>query len=309
MPTREAPMFFPAGGETLFGVLTVAEGGSSTARGIVVTVSGGGTPLSTSVNDMWVRLGRRLAGSGVSAFRFDYHGVGESTGETGRFDLASPFAVDLLGAVEHLATFDLGPVALVGSCFGARTALSAASRIEHLAGMVLLCPPVRDFEMGEKTTTRVAQTPMTELIRRAARPSVIRGLFARDRRRAYKRYVSAKFGALRDPDERARLSNGQGRASASFLTSLEDLARRSIPTLIVYGEEDDLLEDYVRAQPLLERVLSLPSARVEHRRVEGSIHGCTTIESQDTVMDLVQEWVVRVHVENPASLTRETEPS
>ncbi len=294
LSVRETPMYFEAGQERLFGLLSEGKGDRPVPRGVVVSLSSGGTPLSTSVNDIWVRLSRGSAERGLAAFRFDYHGVGESTGELDRFDLAEPFTKDLLGAIHHLETLGLDEVLLIGSCFGARTALSAAPAVEHLAGLVLLCPPVRDFEMGQRVSTRMAELPVNQLLWRAAKPRVIRGFLSPNRRTTYRKIFASKMDRLQHSKQES-VAHGVGPVSNSFLGSLKWLAERGVPTLIVYGEQDDLFDDYLRAQPLFESSLSLPSARVELRRVGGSIHGFGTMESQDTVLELVRDWVGRLN--------------
>jgi pimeloyl-ACP methyl ester carboxylesterase len=293
-PLAEVPMFFAASEETLFGVLTVA--GGPPTDGVVVTVSSGGTPLSTSVNGISTRLCRRLATRGVNAFRFDYHGVGESTGELERFHLSRPFTVDLLGAVDHLAGLGLSQMVVVGSCFGARTALSSAASVEDLAGLVLLSPPVRDFEMGERTSVLLAaELSLAGYVRRAVKISAIRGLLSRQRRGAYRRHLVVKVRTLRSRFRRGpSVGSGNGDASGLFVDPLRRLADRGVPVLILYGEDDDLLQDFLRAEPQLRRVFALPSARIEIRRVAGSIHGFTRVEAQDDVVAVVEDWVVEV---------------
>ena len=287
-------MFFAASGETLFGVLTAA--GDPPTDGVVVAVSGGGTPLSTSVNGISTRLCRRLATRGINAFRFDYHGVGESTGELERFHLSRPFTFDLLGAVDHLTGLSLSRVVLVGSCFGARTALSSAASVEDLAGLVLLSPPVRDFEMGERASTLLAaELSLAGYVRRAVKISAIRGLLSKERRGAYRSHLVVKVRTLRSRSRQEPSGgSGTGGASGLFVEPLRMLADRGVPVLILYGEDDDLFQDFLRAEPQLKRVFALPSARIEIRRVEGSIHGFTRVEAQDNVVAVVEDWVVEV---------------
>ncbi len=150
---QETPVWFDAGEHLLFGILTRPR---DQVRGVaVIIVPGAGTPLSTNVNDLSVRLCRSVSAHGFHGFRFDYHGVGESTGTLDRFHLAEPFVLDLQGGHPVPA----GSRASSGSCSSGRASergrLSRPRRdTEGLVALILICPPVRDFEMGEAMVAR-----------------------------------------------------------------------------------------------------------------------------------------------------------
>lgn len=144
---EDAPFFFPAGEEMLFGVLTRPTG---EANGTTVTMlTGGGYLTSTHRNRMYVRLSRRLAALGYHTLRFDYHGTGESTGSARQFHIDEPFVEDLAGAIGWLEGQGLSRHVLVGSCFGSRTALACSPQIPGLERLVLLSPPARDVRYVE----------------------------------------------------------------------------------------------------------------------------------------------------------------
>jgi len=147
---RETPVFFPAEGENLLGVLTCPTGA---AAGVSVTMLAGawyGTAIHR--NRLFVRLARRLAAeAGCHGFRVDYHGAGESTGVS-HLGLDDPFPGDLVGAVRCLKRRDIRRHMVVGACLGSRTALAAAPDIFGLEGVVLLAPPLgteADHDAGE----------------------------------------------------------------------------------------------------------------------------------------------------------------
>lgn len=152
---RSEPVFFPAGGERLFGVFTAPSGD---AHGTAVTMlTGGGYITSTHRNRLYVRLARRLAGLGYHSMRFDYRGTGESTGTIDGFLLDQPFVEDVLGAVEWVEGQGVVRHVLVGSCFGARTALAAADHVSGLDSAVLLSAPVRDIRYEKMTEEPVSE--------------------------------------------------------------------------------------------------------------------------------------------------------
>jgi alpha/beta superfamily hydrolase len=131
----EEPMWFRSGRDDLLGILTHPR---TEPRGITVVAHPGGHWIpSTHRNSAYVRLAERLAADGVHTFRFDYHGVGESTGEVAAYRLDRPFVDDSLAAVAAVRERESTDIVLVGSCFGARTALAAAAQAP-VRGLVLL---------------------------------------------------------------------------------------------------------------------------------------------------------------------------
>src|SRR6185369_8424395 len=145
--------------------------------------------LSTNVNDISVRLCRAVSAFGFHAFRFDYHGAGESGGHSDRFHLAEPFTLDLEGAIRCLRNRGVTRFVLVGSCFGARTVLAAAPSVVGLLSVILLCPPVRDIAMGERMA---AELTTRDYVRRAVKPRTLAKLMSADGRRIYTKLAKAK---------------------------------------------------------------------------------------------------------------------
>jgi dienelactone hydrolase/acyl carrier protein len=145
---NDHPVFFPAGDDDLFGILTSpCVEGNGTA---VTMLTGGGYVTSMHRNRTYVRLSRRLAELGYHGLRFDYHGTGESGGTADRFELHRPFVGDLEAALAWLRGQGIDRHVLVGSCFGSRTALACAPGLAGLAGVVLLSPPARDLRYVER---------------------------------------------------------------------------------------------------------------------------------------------------------------
>jgi dienelactone hydrolase len=140
-------VYIPDGVDHVFGVLTepvVKPSGLG-----VLLLPGLVYVLSTNRNRMFVDLARDLAGDGHRVLRIDYRGVGESTGVIGPYALDDPDPADVVGAVECLAAERRTDLVVVGSCFGARTAMHTLAEDARLRGMVLLAPPLGDEGLGE----------------------------------------------------------------------------------------------------------------------------------------------------------------
>lgn len=95
-----------------------------------------GGDMRTPVPDGFFRA---LDGLGAAGLRFNFRGVGKSTGT---HDKGQAEQLDLAGAIDHLAGLvpDV-PLLLAGWSFGADVALTSAD--ERVAGWYLAAPPLR----------------------------------------------------------------------------------------------------------------------------------------------------------------------
>jgi alpha/beta superfamily hydrolase len=279
--------FFPADGEELFGILTEPEG---EARGTcAVLLSGGSWTPSPGRNRIWVRLSRELATEGYHALRLDYHGVGESTGNTATYLLDAPFVEDTLGGCAWVEEQGVGRTVLLGSCFGARTALAAAERLDDVAGVAVFPVPVRDFAMGEK----VSSLPTSVLLRKAASPRVLAGMFKTRNRQAYRRIVvKRRQRSRRARAEGAPAPDRSQRVSPILLRQLDTLVDREIPVLLIFGEGDWFYEDFKRALGgRLRTVIDRAGDLIQLRVVPGKTHGLATTAVQDAVVAELHDWL------------------
>ncbi|KRT78092.1 MAG: alpha/beta hydrolase [Armatimonadetes bacterium CSP1-3] len=293
---HEFPIAYTAAGEDIFGIVT----SPPRPHGIgVVLLSGGDFIPSTNRNRLYVRMARRLAAAGYHVLRFDYHGVGESTGDIQGYSSDRPFVHDVSGAVAWFERAGISEVVLVGNCFGSRTALAAAERVAGLKAIVLISSPVRDFRSGERVPTRLARDGgMPAYLLRGMRLDVFRrSLLGRYRRR----YISIIKTWAR---EKIRLARGDGKpdggepqaewVSERLVQQMAGVVRRRIPTLVVYGAEEDLYDEFTRARAgRLGTTIDRAGPLVEVRTLEGTVHGFPTLAVQQTVLDLVEEWIWR----------------
>ena len=285
---QEVPFFAAAPEGDVFGIVTRA---TVVPNGkVVVLLQGGSWIPSPGRNRMWALLARRLAGLGYHAVRLDYHGVGESAGHFENYQLDRPFVDDVAAVVSWLGErAGLREFVLVGTCFGARTALASVGRIPGLAGLALVPPPVRDWAMGEQYVSY----PISWYARRALRRRALARLLDRDHRKAYLALAARKL--------RHALGRRGGRTPRSSLVSphfLEHMAEAvelEVPMLLVYGERDLFYEDFQRAEAgrlgeLLRRAGELVNLQV----VEGTVHGFTHGDVQDQVIEVLEDWLGQV---------------
>jgi pimeloyl-ACP methyl ester carboxylesterase len=280
----ETTAFFPAGREQLFGIITSSGTSNGTA---VVAVAGGGHHTSAHLARLSVRLCRRAAERGYPALRFDYHGVGESTGDLSEYRFSSPFVEDLAAALRWARAEGMTRFVPVGLCFGARTALAAAASDPEIVGIVPVSLPLGDLRQGEGTPARrTEQMGPWRLLASGLRPQVLRGFF---RARSFRRQVRTAATHLRvaartlgrrvRPGAADRDSNESG-VSPGLVRDLAALATRGVPMLFVYGEEDPFYRQFLQASerelaPILRhagslmRVLTVPEAVRPYENVSG----------------------------------------
>lgn len=289
---QETAAFVAVGDDAVLAVLTRPPGA---ARGTaVVILPGGWTGTGTGRNRLLVRLARQLAADGFHAVRFDYRGVGDSTGrDVVRWRLDRLF-VDDLEAVLRWTYRHAGQRCVVGGvCFGARTALSVAARDPRVHGLVLISVPAHLAVGAEGALGHLANRLSTwEIVRRGLRPSVLRNALHPDVRRTYLRAGGAKIRALT-----ARGVDAVGNGSTvdpDLVPELEAVLARGVPVLMMYGTEDAEYRAFQeQRQGRLGEVLDQAADLVDLRVLPGQLHAFSRLEVQDTVLETVREWVLR----------------
>jgi exosortase A-associated hydrolase 1 len=136
----EQPLLFACEGERLVGILALPE---EPARvGVVVVV--GGPQYRAGSHRQFVQLSRRLADAGFPTLRFDYRGLGDSTGAPRTFEACGP---DIAAAIDALSAGCEGVerVVLWGLCDAASAALDywQSTRDPRVGALALLNPWVR----------------------------------------------------------------------------------------------------------------------------------------------------------------------
>lgn len=292
----ETPMFFDAAGDALFGVLTRPTGAPLGVG--LVSAAGGMRGTSMGRNRLMIRLCRQAARRGFHAFRFDYHGVGESGGPTEGFTMESPYDADLDGAARTLESLGIDRHVYAGVCFGARTVMSLAQSRPGVAGVALVEPWVRDSGRQGRKLTRYKNT---QLMRMAFRPWVLAGLFKREQRQFYTKFARAKLHAMRTHDDSKEAADLSW-VSDRFLLPLEELIERGIPILFVYGTGSESYREFRRAQSgRLGELLAAARQPVDVVTLPGEIHGFSDLLSQQRVIDAVEEWASSLFLDTPTA--------
>jgi dienelactone hydrolase len=282
----ERPVFFDTSRGRVFGIVSLPASGTP-HTGFVI-LPGAGTPITVNRNRLSVRVCRGLAALGYAAMRCDYHGTGESTGVVEGFSLERPFTEDVVAGVARLREFGVRPVVLAGSCYGGRCALAAATEIEDVAGLLLMATTPRDYERGERKSTKAAESwGLGRYLIEALRPRRLRGLFNRKSRRHYAKYVRAKLRAVRSRDQ----AKEPDLVAPGYERPFRRLLKRGVPIVQMFGDDDSSYEEYelAAAGPLAEALGASPGL-VEVRTIPGKIHGFLNPPVQDGVVEEILEW-------------------
>ena len=287
----EGPFFVQASTGPVFGVVTTPP----EPRGAVVLCPGGWQAGNTNSNRLLVRMAHELAGFGLSSVRFDWEGTGESPGSRQSFVLDNPAPGDVLAASRMVEK----PQALVGLCFGARSALSAAPDLPDLKSLVLLSFPLPAARVKVQRAERVGTLAA---LREGLRPAAIKGWFDPATRRVYRKFISLRWQKLRASaglgsnakvqEAVARKARKQVLDVEALVGQLEHLAEHGVKVLFLFGTTDALYDEFVSARsgPLGSLIDKYPRL-MEIAVIEGDLIGFSTLEVQDNVIDQVVSWL------------------
>lgn len=144
MALHETPVLFNCAEDTLVGVL---HHGQQTEQDIAVLIVVGGPQYRVGSHRQFLLLARFLAQHGYCVFRFDYRGMGDSSGAYQGFETIDQ---DIAVAIDELyrRVPRLQGVVIWGLCDAAAAALVYANNDTRVVGLVLLNPWVRT-EQGE----------------------------------------------------------------------------------------------------------------------------------------------------------------
>lgn len=136
----ESALEFDCAGQSLIGVLSRPSDRSASRVGVLIVT--GGPQYRVGSHRQFVLLARRLATHGHPVLRFDYRGMGDSTGVLRGFEHLEE---DLRASIEAMQRElpELSGVVIWGLCDAASAALMYAATDPRVIGLVLLNPWVR----------------------------------------------------------------------------------------------------------------------------------------------------------------------
>ena len=302
----ERPVIFPSSGYDLFGMLTLPEAEWHQERVGVILLAGGIIPRSHR-NRMWVKAARRLAALGFYVLRFDYRGVGDSSGSLFEMRLDRPFTEDVVAAATFLRKVaNVDRLILAGTCFGALTVLSAVEAAAPIDGLILAATPI--FERERRRFKPPGERRLRRLLRKVGEQRVIRSILAGETLDAAWRVVTRLASAGAKTTEAImslfmrifRSDNGPGssvapsqRVSEQFAQPFIAALRTQVPVLFIYGEEDFSYAEFsVSVDGLVARAGAPRSEPgYELHLLKGEVHRFLSVRIQEEVVDKLVDWV------------------
>jgi uncharacterized protein len=140
MNFTEHALSFACAGEELLGIVTAPEQPKPT--GVLIVV--GGPQYRVGSHRQFLLLARALAKAGYPVMRFDYRGMGDSTGDLRDFEVVND---DIAAAIDafRVRCPDVFKIVLCGLCDAASASLLYwdATRDSKISGLILLNPWVR----------------------------------------------------------------------------------------------------------------------------------------------------------------------
>jgi alpha/beta superfamily hydrolase len=283
----EVPVTLATPEGTLFGLYTPPDPAAPRAERAVVLL----TRPRSHRNRMWVEGARQLATRGFGAFRFDYHGTGDSEGVTAFLDPNQPYRGDVTAVLRMLRErFGHQRFIVLGACFDARTALSAfADEGRSIDGLLFFAAPV--MELDTLVKAHADRKDWKHLFRALGNPENWRTLGDPARWR----HMATVVRRVAQGGARGSVRNDTPLAD-SFVEHFRALVASGARALFVYGDAD---AEYASFQVALETVFpkltSEQRARFDIEVWPGDVHGTLNVPVQRRVLDRALDWIGQFH--------------
>jgi uncharacterized protein len=311
MSVRSTPVTFPnRAGQRLFGMLTEPAEGRADATIVLLCP---GMKMRVGPHRLYVRMAERFAEQGYAVLRFDFAGLGDSEGEVeeavtadfygsiqaGRYVDDVSAAIDWLererGIRSHIAA---------GLCGGAITALLAAERDPRVASVLGLGMPVIldgshiDFSKymtaAQLARTRSGYLRKLHLWNSKAWNSWWRFITFRSHYSLITRSLvnPLKHRFTRPKEAAAAQAPVEDNTNPRFAPAMRHVLDDGRPILLVFGEEDRLLMEYVakyvdRHQRDLDQAASLYQLHVTSH----ANHIFSLREWQEDMLERCSRWL------------------
>lgn len=278
MSEPERPITFECRGETLVGMLH-SPAHPVSATGLLVVV--GGPQYRVGSHRQFVLMARGLAQAGYSVFRFDYRGMGDSTGSARSFE---DVGTDIAAAVDVFLREqpELQGVVLWGLCDGASACLMNCGSDRRVLGLILANPWVRTE--SSEARARIRHYYLQRLLQRSFWSSVLAGEFRP------LRSTGEFLGSL--ARARTGLSDPR-RQGASFIERMRDGLRAfAAPVFFLISERDLTAREFLELcsqSAAWKALLQRPSARVV--RLEDADHTFSSRATLDRVIEECRRWL------------------
>jgi len=298
MQPDEQALTFPCAGEWLTAILSPASAGlPAPRRGVLIVV--GGPQYRAGSHRQFALLARALAAQGIPAMRFDYRGMGDSSGPARNFEDVD---ADLRAAVDRFmaAVPGMCEVVLWGLCDAASAALFYARHDRRIAGLVLLNPWARTA--GGLARATLKHYYVQRLLQPALWKKIATGQFELGKAlRSFAGLLHAsRAGTAEAPAPAVAAPASAQQIPAAAMPASPDLHARmqagwqgfAGPILLIISGADLTAQEFldmVKASPQWRKLLAAP--RVQRHTLPAADHTFSRREWRDQVAEWTAEWV------------------
>jgi exosortase A-associated hydrolase 1 len=279
---HEQPLFFECGGEQLLGIVHQPDG-APLPVGLLLVV--GGPQYRIGSHRQFVLLARAMAAAGVPVLRFDYRGMGDSSGAARDFEA---IADDIRAAADSFFARQPGleRIVLWGLCDAATANAFYALGDRRVLGQVALNPWVRTsageaqaFIQHYYLARLLSRTFWRKVLALKFEPQAAARDFLDKLRQSRRRPQSPSVPDQRPLPQRLREAQLAFTGPTLLILSGQDLTAREY-------------EDRVAESPAWRRWLDDP--RVELRRLEAADHTFSRAAWRDQVAAWTRDWILRI---------------
>jgi exosortase A-associated hydrolase 1 len=273
---------FECDGERLVGIVSASAGESDV--GVLVLV--GGPQYRVGSHRQFVLMARRLARAGVPVMRFDYRGMGDSSGTPATFEQTS---TDVAAAVHAFRQEcpSVRRIVLWGLCDAASAALLYfhATQKPCIAGLVLLNPWIRSEQ--SLASTHVKHYYGARIFEREFWIKLVRGGI--NTRHALREFAQTLLVARRSvPNAAACAEQGFQDRMASALIAFGG------PVLVVLSGHDYVAKEFVEYTTSNPRWHEVGMRHnIERVHLESADHTFSTAAWRQQIEELTLDWLRR----------------
>ncbi|MGE5525108.1 MAG: hydrolase 1, exosortase A system-associated [Rhodospirillaceae bacterium] len=282
MKVVQQAIVVPCGRELLVAVLTRPS--QAISRGVLIVV--GGPQYRAGSHRQFKLLADYLAERRIPVMRFDYRGMGDSTGEARSFEDVAP---DLRAAVDVFFenVGELREVIVWGLCDAASAALLYCNDDRRITGLVLLNPWIRTA--GSEANVYLKHYYAQRLFTGALWRKVIHGEF--DARAS----LNALVTNVREATRNRAGGNGSGQAPEQHALPermADGFARFKGRVLLILSGNDLTAKEFSEVTAKSTQWGSILDApRVTRRSIAGATHTFSRREWRDQVAAWTDEWL------------------
>ncbi len=274
----EQAVTFSCASDQLLGIIAHPEQAKRT--GILIIV--GGPQYRTGSHRQFLYLARTLAISGYPVMRFDYRGMGDSTGKLHNFEAVN---ADIAAAIDTFmaACPKLEHVVLWGLCDAASASLLYfhAHKDERLSGFVLLNPWVRS--VATLARTQIKHYYVRRLLQAEFWRKILSGKLG----------VGRAFGGLLGNLNRVRQTARPVDNELSFQEKMRcALAETELPALLILSGDDYTAKEFIetmRMDSVWQDVIA--QKRVTVHEISGADHTFSSGEMRGEVQNITRQWL------------------